>query len=74
MRNKRKTVWELIILAIASFPVFHYLSIFFHSVDISFLQQYFNIISIVAPICFLAIAIFSAISPTAAVKPFRVLK
>ena len=56
MRNK--TFWEIIFLAIVSFPALHYLSISINSTNESFFHQYFDVASIVAPIVFFTIAIF----------------
>jgi hypothetical protein len=53
---KSKTFWELIFLAIASYPALHYLGVYLHALD------NFKVASIAAPIAFLAIAIFVAIS------------
>ena len=61
MTNKWKTFGELIFLAIVSFPALHYLGVSVHSVDSNLTMHYFDVASIVAPIVFGVIAVFTAI-------------
>jgi hypothetical protein len=61
MTNKWKTFGELVFLAIVSFPALHYLGISIHSIDSNLTLHYFDMASIVAPIVFGIITVFTAI-------------
>ena len=54
-RMRNKTFWELMFLAIVSFPALHYLGISLHALDS------FKVASIAAPVLFFILAIFVAI-------------
>jgi hypothetical protein len=61
MRNKWKTFWQLIFLAIISFPALHFLGISIHSVESTITLGSFDVAGIIATVSFFIIDIFVAI-------------
>jgi hypothetical protein len=58
---KSKTFWELIFLAIVSFPALHFLGIRIHSINANVDLHSFDVAGIVAAIIFFLIAVLAAI-------------